>query len=68
MQSLLENYINGNLSDAKRQAKSRSFMSIVNFLRDYYSAETTLAIASFLKGRGTFQAACDAEHAEKVNH
>lgn len=65
MNSLIENYINGNLTDAKRQARRHSFMSIVNALRDDFgkNAEEAVAIADFLKGQGSFQAAADAEYA-----
>lgn len=62
METLIENFINGNLSTAKTQAKRRSFMSIVLALRESYgfSAEKALATAAFLKGQGSFQQACDA--------
>lgn len=66
MQSMIENYVNGNLTDAKKQAKRFNELRIVSALREYgYGVESALAIAAFLKGYGSFQAACDAEHAEK---
>lgn len=66
MQSLIENYINGNLTDAKRQAKRYGFAALLNGLQDFgFGAVSAIAIASFLKGQGTFQAACDAEHNER---
>jgi hypothetical protein len=62
MNTLIENYINGNLTDAKRQARGRSFAAILTALREFgYTAEAAIAIAAFLKGQGSFQAACDAE-------
>lgn len=64
MNSLIENYINGNLTDAKRQAKRFNEHRLFQGLRDYgYSVNAAMAIAAFLKGYGSFQAACDAEHA-----
>lgn len=64
MKNLINNYINGNLTTAKTQARRRSFMSILTALQDYgYGQVSALAITAFLKGQGTFQAACDAEHA-----
>lgn len=69
MQSLIENYINGNLSTAKRQAKRFNERRLFQGLRDHgYGIEAAMAIAAFLKGYGSFQAACDAEHAEKLAH
>lgn len=66
MQRLIENYINGNLADAKRQAKRFAMTGIRKGLLDYgYSLPAAVAIADFLKGHGSFQAACDAEHASK---
>jgi hypothetical protein len=66
MHSLIENYINGNLSDAKRQAKRYGTLTLLGGLADYgYGPTAAMAIAAFLKGKGTFQAACDAEEAEQ---
>jgi len=67
MNSLIQNYINGNLTDAKRQAARYDLFSIARALRnDYgYSRNAATMIASFLKGRCTFQAACDAENAQR---
>lgn len=68
MKSMIENYVNGNLTTAKKQAKRHGLMAIVNYLKDEWGhgTEAALAIAAFLKGQGSFQAACDAEHAEKA--
>ena len=59
----INNYINGNLTDAKRQAKQMSCSSIYFALQNDYgkSWEVAFAITAYLKGRITFQAACDAE-------
>ncbi len=66
MKSMIENYINGNLQDTKKQAKRFGFVAILNGLQDYgFGQRAAIAIAAFLKGQGTFQAACDAEHAER---
>lgn len=67
MNTLISNYVNGNLSTAKAQAKRKSYSALLVALQDYgYGPAAAIAIAAFLKGRGSFQAACDAEHAEKV--
>jgi hypothetical protein len=63
--SMIENYINGNLADAKKQAKRHSYAAIVRALaydRGWGFVEAGAA-AAFLKGTGTFQAACDAVRA-----
>lgn len=62
MNSLIENYVNGNLATAKAKAKRFGFMAILTALRDEYgySSDKAIATAAFLKGQGTFQAACDA--------
>lgn len=64
----INDYINGNLSDAKRRARKVGRKQITEALREEYgySAETTLAIVAYLFDGGSFQAACDAEHAEKA--
>ena len=66
MNTLLENYINGNLTTAKAQAKRYSLAKLLVFLADYYPPEAAQAVAFYLKGKGTFQAACDAEHAARA--
>ena len=61
MKTLIENYINGNLSDAKRQAKRYSARAIIHALRrDYgFSLRKAMATEAYLKGYGSFQEACD---------
>lgn len=62
MNSLIENFINGNLSTAKHKARRFGFVAILTALREDYgfSAEKAIATAAFLKGQGSFQEACDA--------
>jgi len=64
MKTLIENYINGNLSDAKRQAKPKriTLRAISDALQnDYgYSEHKAIMTAYYLKGQCTFQEACDA--------
>lgn len=63
MNRLIENYINGNLSDAKKQAKRYSWQAIFKALRDDWgkTEREARAVADYLKGQGSFQAACDAQ-------
>lgn len=65
MKTMIENYINVNLAEAKKQANRHSNAAIVRALAydcgwGFNHAE---AVAAFLKGTGTFQAACDAQPA-----
>jgi hypothetical protein len=62
MNSMIENFINGNLTDAKKQAKRFNLFRIVETLREEFgfSAHKSLKTAEYLKGYGSFQAACDA--------
>lgn len=63
----IDNYINGNLMDAKRGAKRVSYQTLRDTLVEEYgkSLEAACAIADFLKGKGSFQRACDEEQADK---
>jgi hypothetical protein len=63
----IDDYINGNLTDAKRRARKAGRKRITEALREEYGygANATLAILSYLFDGGSFQAACDAEHAQK---
>lgn len=65
MKTLINNYINGNLTTAKAQARRFSSLAIVAALReDYdYPASTAILVASWLKGVAgvTFQQVADAE-------
>ena len=62
MNRMLDNFINGNLTDAKEQAKRFGIRRIVDALReDYgYSQNKAFMTACYLKGQATFQEACDA--------
>lgn len=63
MDTMLVNFMNGNLTTARRQAKKFSPWRIVACLRlDYgYSAKKALLAAQFLKGADCWHAACDAD-------
>lgn len=68
MKTVIENYINGNLKDAKEGAKQCSLHRLRKKLReDYgYSCNAANAIASYLKGAMGFQTCCDIVYAEKI--
>jgi hypothetical protein len=62
--SCIDNYINGNLSDAKRQAKRISLPSLQGYMvyNLGWNPEKASAVATYLKhpSPDTFQASCDA--------
>lgn len=62
MKTLLENLINGNLTDAKNMAKRYELFAIARAAQDLLGISRNKAImtAAYLKGRCTFQAYCDA--------
>lgn len=62
MNTLIENYVNGNLTDAKRQAKRFSTWEIRDALVDMlgYSLNKATLTADWLHGRDCWQEACDA--------
>lgn len=61
MNALIENLINGNLTDAKEQAKRRDFWDIARAAQSYFPTRNKAVMAAaYLKGRVTFQAYCDA--------
>ena len=62
MERIIENYINGNLTTAKKQSRGVPWRSLFMALREDYgkSEAEARAVADFLKGKGAFQAACDA--------
>lgn len=67
IETVLNNYWNGNLADAKKGAKRYSAAQITEYLKDMgYGEFNAGKIAAFLKGRGSFQEACDAEMLEKT--
>ena len=61
---MINNYINGNLADAKRQAKQFSLWQIYVALKGHYSRNKAAAIAYYLKypSQRTFDAACNADN------
>lgn len=58
----INDFINGNLNDAKKSAKRIGWAELYVVLRDEYdkNEREARAIANYLKGKGTFQQACDA--------
>ena len=61
MQTMIDNLINGNLADAKRQAKRFPAWQIRDSLTDAgYSLNKAALTADWLKGRDCWQEACDA--------
>lgn len=62
MQTMIDNYLNGNLTDAKRQAKRFSVASIRAALEECgYSFRKATLTAEYLKTGNGFQLACDAD-------
>ena len=63
MNTLLNNYINGNLTTARKQARRYSHRAIREALQDAYGyTERKAALtADYLKTGEGFQAACDAQ-------
>ena len=63
MNTLLSNLINGNLTDAKAQAKRHALFDIARAACADFGMTRNKAImaAAYLKGRATFQAYCDAK-------
>lgn len=62
MKRILENLINGNLADAKKQARHFSAFTLRGYFEDEggMSRDRAALAADYLKGCGTFQAYCDA--------
>lgn len=63
MENLINNYINGNISDAKRLARRFKSWQIREGFQELagYSERKASLTADFLKGRDCWQAACDAD-------
>lgn len=63
MKTMLENFINGNLTAARKSAKRFSHAAIRSALREEYgfSPNKAALTADWLKTGNDFQAACDAE-------
>jgi len=61
MESMINNLINGNITEAKKRAKHRKLTAIYNYLVEIgYSERKAMVTASFLKGETDFQTYCDA--------
>lgn len=61
MNTMLNNYINGHIKEAKKQAKRYSFAAIFRALEDMgYSQAKAALTAAHLKGQDCWQEACDA--------
>lgn len=60
---LFANLENGNLTDAKRQARGRSTFRLSMFARQIlgWSFERATLAAAYLKGEATFQEYCNAK-------
>ena len=63
IESLFENLINGNLTEAKRMAKRHTAFRLSMFARQVlcWDFDRSCAAAAYLKGLGTFQEYCDTE-------
>ena len=62
MKTLIDNYTNGNLAEARRAAKRFTLANITRNLVDSlgYSARRAVLTAAWLKTGEGYQAACDA--------
>lgn len=61
MQKMIDNLINGNLKDAKKQAKRYRQADIMQFCIDSgFSFEKSVAMAMYLKNQIEYQQYCDA--------
>jgi hypothetical protein len=60
----IRDLINGNLTDARKAAKNRSFASILATATDEYgmTLEEAVNTASYLKGEITFHTYCQNKH------
>jgi len=63
MENMINNLINGNLANARRQARRYSLEIIaLHCIKELqWSHEKAIAAASYLKRAGGFQAYCDAK-------
>lgn len=62
LSSLVDNWINGNRTDAKKQAQRFTQWTLWEYLTQYrdWSSANAAAVAVYLKGGDNYQAACDA--------
>ena len=61
MKNMFNNLSNGNLQDAKRQAKKYSFCAIQREAESFFPCDKSVSykIASYLKGLITFEKYCE---------
>lgn len=68
MDQLLDNYFNGNIPDARTGAKRFALQRIVDALMERgYSLHAAYDIGNYLKGFGSWEAACQAEMNNEVS-
>jgi len=62
LSALVDNWINGNRTEAKKQAARFSALTLAEYLTQYRDWPTREAwtVAEYLKGADNYQAACDA--------
>ncbi len=61
METMIENYVNGNLKDARRQSRKFSQLAIKDALLEHgYSKEKAYAVALYLKTGHGYQESCNA--------
>jgi hypothetical protein len=68
LDSIVDNWINGNRADAKAKARNTSHATLVDHLvrvRDW-SHQNAHEVAKYLKGGDNYQAACDATAEERA--
>jgi hypothetical protein len=63
LQNTIEDFINGNLTDAKKKAKRFSSDRLITYMHvDMgWDVNKALVIAKYLKGRATFEEVCRAK-------
>jgi hypothetical protein len=63
-ESAILNLINGNISDAKKDAKNIPFNKLINTMEEGFGFSFPIAIAAaeLLKGNRSFQSYCDAKN------
>lgn len=61
----IRDLINGNLTDARKAAKNRSFAAILTSATEHYgmTLEEAVNTATYLKGEITFHTYCQNKHA-----
>jgi hypothetical protein len=67
MNSMIANYQNGNLREAKEQAKRFSYRAIVKFCQELgWPTDKAIGVADYLKGYISFQMLCDKQENEEA--